>query len=536
MPWKPSNDFEEEIINLQPDHDFVFGTLSEPEPQSHFPRPQDHIEYASKKKRQIKENRAVYEATGNFNNRLHLIEQVQRISGTKHLGQQPSSEDWDCKKESEKEIVSMMRHFGVGPSVEKPLNGGATLASYPVKDRVEVVQHGRKKVPLFFDDNLFKLKPQTSSQSSSGGDSESLQDTNSSSYHSILNNSNSSTNSSMSSNDLSAGYKNAEANRHAVLWKAERLHQYGKLHEEEEDDDDDNGYIESEADVTQDEYGYTPNSTQSSYLYQSSCDQDSFRSALDDYEDYKRTMPTNTKKNYADQSSNQNALNYSGSTNESYASFMEDNIAYSSAYNTNRYLNTNDPYPPLAATACHSQISGNNKNKSNTPYRSPQTPTLNNQNTSNEYFTPNPLEHINFNMNCNNSFDSYFSSCTTMPTDTDRKPKSSFLQRFLKQDGEESLNDTQTSPSSSSLPAATLQPTYANIAKQTLNSNEVPKSKSLEPQKFAEINYQSDIFPTLKLIPSPMKNHNKSSNLIQPSNLKFYTAREVYERRRHALS
>lgn len=277
MPWKPSTDLEEEILNLQPDHDFIFGALSEPEPQPFYPRPKSHIDYAATRKKQSKNRQEQFEATGRINDPLHVISQVQRIAGTKPLGEQPTLQDWATDKDTEKEVVAMMRHFGLGPSVEERLDAKVTIATFPVKKSVEVVQNGRKKVPLFFDDNLFKLKPRVSNSSSSESTRNSLISANSTDSSLNVSSSSCDTNSQSYStaggldmSDLSdtncsgstgsmTNYKKAQIDRHSLLLQSERLRQYDKLHE-------------------------NSNSTLDSFSLDTSCAQeDSFRTALEEY-------------------------------------------------------------------------------------------------------------------------------------------------------------------------------------------------------------------------------------------------------------
>ncbi|XP_065357174.1 dentin sialophosphoprotein [Calliphora vicina] len=164
MPWKPTNDFEEEIVNLQPHHDFIYAVLSEP--QYSYPRPKAHTEYAANKKSESKEQAKANKSNRIMNAKLHVIQQVQRMANTKPLGEQPTLEDWDNDKKIEQETIGMMRYCGMGVSVEQPLNQKVTIASYPVENKIKLVQNGRRKVALYFDDNVFKLKEKVSDTSS----------------------------------------------------------------------------------------------------------------------------------------------------------------------------------------------------------------------------------------------------------------------------------------------------------------------------------------------------------------------------------
>ncbi|KNC27643.1 hypothetical protein FF38_07076 [Lucilia cuprina] len=118
MPWIPTTDFEEEVVNLQPHHDFIYGMLSEPQYNS-YPRPKTHTEYAANRKTDNKEHR---KSTAKLNGKLHAIQQVQRMASTKTVGEQPTIDDWDNNKKIEQETIGMMRYCGMGLSVEQPLN------------------------------------------------------------------------------------------------------------------------------------------------------------------------------------------------------------------------------------------------------------------------------------------------------------------------------------------------------------------------------------------------------------------------------
>ncbi|KAM7351499.1 squash isoform 1-T2 [Cochliomyia hominivorax] len=242
MPWVPSTDFEEEIVNLQPHHDFIYGGLSEP--QYFYPRPKAHTDYALKRKQNANSNR--------INGKLHAIQQVQRMASTKPIGEQPTVDDWENNKQIEQETIGMMRYCGMGVSVEQPLNEKVTIATYPVQNTIKMVQNGRRKMVLYFDDNVFKLKEKVS-DSSSGFESynnsnkseenyqekdsctskeeESINDT--SFDNSLISSTSASTSftTAADSNDTFSSISSSEALSSTKL-KAQRLQQYDKLLEE----------------------------------------------------------------------------------------------------------------------------------------------------------------------------------------------------------------------------------------------------------------------------------------------------------------
>ena len=155
MPWVPKTDFEEEVVNLQPDYDFIYGTLSER--QYAYPRPQAHIEYALSKKLEKREQQEDG-ASNQINAKLTAIAQVQRMANTKPLGEQPAEDDWDNNGKIEQETIGMLRYHGIPLSVEQPLNEKVTIATYPVENDIKIIRNGRRKMAYFFDDKVFQLK------------------------------------------------------------------------------------------------------------------------------------------------------------------------------------------------------------------------------------------------------------------------------------------------------------------------------------------------------------------------------------------
>uniref|UniRef100_A0A1A9WF13 Uncharacterized protein n=1 Tax=Glossina brevipalpis TaxID=37001 RepID=A0A1A9WF13_9MUSC len=157
MPWEPSTDFEDEIVNLQPQHDFIFASLSEP---SFQPRPQAHIDYAiSRQKKSKSDNKS----PNKVNSKLELMEKIHHIAGTKRLGEQTTLDDWNDDTTLEQESIALMRYCGFNDCTDVPLNSNITYATHPVKTGVEIARIGNGRTfPIFFDEDLFELKPKTS--------------------------------------------------------------------------------------------------------------------------------------------------------------------------------------------------------------------------------------------------------------------------------------------------------------------------------------------------------------------------------------
>ncbi|XP_059220223.1 myb-like protein M [Stomoxys calcitrans] len=511
MPWKPSNDFEEEVVNLQPDHDFIFGTLAEPQPQPFYPRPLDHLEYAANKRAQVNSQSAENRAIGNCNGRLQVISQVQRIAGTKPLGELPTTKDWDTDKNVEKEMVGMMRYFGLGPCIDEPLDEEVTIATHAVKKKpIEIVaQNGRVKVPLFFDDDMFKLTPKIS-KSVSAFESESNNNSlinsdislntssssnscqsSSRSFYTTLNESNASDSiaSTTSSNRSLTKYQQAQADRHRLL-----------LEEEEEQEN---------ADITPDEYGYNPNTTQSSFSEQSTYDEDSFKTALNDSQMAKKSLTTlrpNAKKFYPAniKSIDYNVLNTSSNSSSETTQPSDWAQYYNNSCNSsNNSCSSNDFYPTLSEGLKKSNRAAKNISKPNESY--PQVPSMG---------------HCENNGYEDNSKDFIYP----------KSAKTSLLQRCLRQE-DEIVSESPKSTSSSSSSPISSPSTYANIAKQS-------PSLTVKTESPGEFRPQSATFPALTLPPSLSSNSlnpNARPFIIQPSHLRWYTAREIYEKKRNVM-
>ncbi|XP_011190044.1 uncharacterized protein LOC105216962 [Zeugodacus cucurbitae] len=167
MSWVPSTDFEEEIVDSQPDHNFIFGQLCEPTQQTFYPRPKAHLEFVAQQK--SAKNKRESALTNTQNHKLNLIARVQRIAGTKPLGEQPTINDWNDNDNVEREAIALMRHVGLGPSLEQPLDDACTIATHPITEEIKINRNGRKQMPVFFDEKFFELKPRVSQSSSSSG-------------------------------------------------------------------------------------------------------------------------------------------------------------------------------------------------------------------------------------------------------------------------------------------------------------------------------------------------------------------------------
>lgn len=243
MPWEPTTDFEDEIVSLQPQHDFIFPSLSE---QPFQPRPQAHIEYALSRKNR---GNSEHKSPNKVNSKLELIGEIQSIAGSKPLGEQPTLDDWDDTTTLEQESIAMMRHYGYHTCTDEPFNADVTYATHPVKKGVDIVLIGRgRKFPVLLDEDLFELKPKpkldnVDSNSNADNRHRSLNDVGDNSKLGLppvvttlagsSNNSSSRTDESdKDSNAPILPYKLAEKQRYNLLLEGEGMDFYKKLDDE----------------------------------------------------------------------------------------------------------------------------------------------------------------------------------------------------------------------------------------------------------------------------------------------------------------
>ncbi|XP_073826777.1 squash [Musca autumnalis] len=595
MPWKPATDFEEEIVNLQPDHDFIFGALSEPEPQPFYPRPQSHIDYAAMKKKQLKKQQEEYEKTGKINNRLHAIAEIQSIAGTKPLGEQPTLDDWSNNKNTEKEIVAMMRHFGLGPSVEEPLNENLTIATYPISNGVEIVKNKCKKIPLLFDDNLFKLKPKESPTNSSSNTSSNSYDSacgenkngdlNTSSSSSSFSSISCATKSSSSFLTPSSGddsldislsdYQKAQPQRCSVLVKQEEntMFEYSKLKEENEEEDitknNDNDSSFCTATTSCDETGgyetatttcssssHTLNPNALEYVPSKACNiyvtVSNNRMMNGNVENSSNTPryvsssynsnnngehfynPRNTPPRLVNSMSSENSYNGSTHFENSHNTYHRhiNPMSSENSYNDSTHFDNSRNTSPRYANSTTSEnsynsrmINGNYENACNISYR---------------YVNPSSCGNYKNRSMTNKQLENPYSAsmCVNSSSDEDilTEQAPSFLQRFLEQPPANDSQKQDKNPASSSQ----FPPTYANIAKHSLAIQQKQQNHQTKTQQSPSLVQPNHIFnfpPLPKQTPlSPQP--PSSSRQQTTSNLRFYTARELYERKRgvHAMN
>uniref|UniRef100_A0A1B0ABD1 Uncharacterized protein n=1 Tax=Glossina pallidipes TaxID=7398 RepID=A0A1B0ABD1_GLOPL len=241
MPWEPTTDFEDEVVSLQPQHDFIFPSLSQ---QPFQPRPQAHIDYALSRKNR---GNSEHKSPNKVNSKLELIGEIQRMAGSKPLGEQPTLDDWDDTTTLEQESIAMMRHYGYHTFTDEPFNADVTYATHPVKKGVDIVHIGRgRKFPVLLDEDLFELKPKPKLiDSNSNADSRhrSLNDVGDNSKLGLppvvttlaASSSNSSFHTDESDKDFNTpilSYKLAEKQRHNLLLEGEGMNFYKKLDDE----------------------------------------------------------------------------------------------------------------------------------------------------------------------------------------------------------------------------------------------------------------------------------------------------------------
>lgn len=160
--WIPKNDFEEEILAIEPENNMIFADFDQKRETS-FLRPMNHLNYVEEKKaleearKKEKQNKGYY--TDKETRKFNLICKMHELSGIKPAGQLPTINDWDTEDNLEKETIAAMRKLGFDSCKDQALDPIRTHATNPVTEGVMFVQNGKKRMPIFLDSKYFELKP-----------------------------------------------------------------------------------------------------------------------------------------------------------------------------------------------------------------------------------------------------------------------------------------------------------------------------------------------------------------------------------------
>ncbi|XP_039484392.1 uncharacterized protein LOC120447069 [Drosophila santomea] len=174
MAWVPNSQFEDDLVAMEPDFNFVHGQLAyEIKKQEEFcPRPKSTYEYLkSREKRNSKLENLHESAVGKgreIRDSLRLMEKIQKIAGTRPLSEHATMSDWEDDSTKELEAIAMMRHFGMMSMAEDSLPVVPDIK--PLEGPIHIIRNGRKQFPLITDPEFFRPRkvPRPKNPSPSG--------------------------------------------------------------------------------------------------------------------------------------------------------------------------------------------------------------------------------------------------------------------------------------------------------------------------------------------------------------------------------
>ncbi|KAH8404780.1 hypothetical protein KR222_001221 [Zaprionus bogoriensis] len=158
MAWAPSTSFEDEWVSLQPDYNLVHGQLAYEiarKQREYAPRPDstyDHLARREQLNEEIERQHASKSRA--IRASLAMMERIQEIAGTKPLGEHATMSDWDDVGSVEKEVIAMMRHFGM-----MSMSNGALAPSRTEllqQSDIYILRNGYRQFPLILDPNYFE--------------------------------------------------------------------------------------------------------------------------------------------------------------------------------------------------------------------------------------------------------------------------------------------------------------------------------------------------------------------------------------------
>ncbi|XP_017012774.2 uncharacterized protein [Drosophila takahashii] len=114
MAWVPKSRFEHDLVRMEPDFNLIHGQIAYQEKKkmelSRVPEPRSISEYLT----DSKDHHGSPGGKGReIRDCLQMMEKIQKIAGTKPLGEHATMEDWEDTRTAEQEAVAMMRNFGM---------------------------------------------------------------------------------------------------------------------------------------------------------------------------------------------------------------------------------------------------------------------------------------------------------------------------------------------------------------------------------------------------------------------------------------
>ncbi|KAH8317615.1 hypothetical protein KR074_002323, partial [Drosophila pseudoananassae] len=189
MAWVPSSRFEDDLVDMEPNSNFVYGQLAYEvkKKRENTPRPKSTYEYLSARRERNEELDKRYGPSSGkgreIRSSLLMMEKIQTIAGTKPLGEHATMADWEDTSTVEQEAVAMMRHFGLmsmdveaRPTKPKILQNKREEESQPGK--VQIIRNGRRTFPLITDPDYFRPRKTRKAK-----ESDSIDTTSDTSYH-----------------------------------------------------------------------------------------------------------------------------------------------------------------------------------------------------------------------------------------------------------------------------------------------------------------------------------------------------------------
>ncbi|KAH8399021.1 hypothetical protein KR215_000892, partial [Drosophila sulfurigaster] len=161
MAWAPSTDFENDLVDMQPDRNFIHGQLAydaanRAQCREFTPRPKSTYEYLEKREKRNQELEKQYGSrTKDISDSLAMMQRIQEIAGTKKLGEHATMADWEDRSTAEHEVIAMMRHYGYQSSADGSMGKLSEDDDRLPKDKILIIRNGRESFPLILDPNYF---------------------------------------------------------------------------------------------------------------------------------------------------------------------------------------------------------------------------------------------------------------------------------------------------------------------------------------------------------------------------------------------
>lgn len=153
--WQPICDFEDEMMDMQPNHDLIFGDYSK-NPVSLA----DPFLRSGSIPKIFREEQDCSRLSDVKNKEIHLVSKIRQPV----IGRRLEEEDLEDQAEREAETLAMIRNSGYAPSVDVPLTSKKTLPTVKPSQSYKI----SNGCPVLLDSEFFKLKPRNPDSDSSG--------------------------------------------------------------------------------------------------------------------------------------------------------------------------------------------------------------------------------------------------------------------------------------------------------------------------------------------------------------------------------